>query len=228
MYSPNLSMKPKHLKMSKKWINFLPLYVAYVSLIPACTNKQEQSKQQDSKSITASAAEIKTKYVFVNSWLDDFQNFKTAIDQNDIDKQKTYFNFPVNADTTQIWDAVYDSVSEEKHPATFPSTFTENDFVKHQQAIFNTEFIKSLAQVYTMELSKKSEYMSPKIKVNSDSLYMIANYDKATKTLQLSVNHPGKTDEYGNYESEGEYAVIYFFKVRENKYLLFDKILFAG
>jgi hypothetical protein len=228
MYSPNLPMKPKHLRMSKKWINLLPLYVAYISLIPACTNKPEPSKHQESKSITASAVEIKPKYVVVNSWLDDFQNFKTAIDQNDIDKQKTYFNFPLNADTTQIWFAVYDAVSEEKHPATFPSTFTENDFVKNQQAIFTTEFIKSLAQVNSMELSKKGEYMSPKIQVNNDSLSMIANYDKATETLQLSVAHPGHTDEYGNYESEGEYAVIYFFKVREHKYLLFDKILFAG
>jgi len=57
---------------------------------------------------------------------------------------------------------------------------------------------------------------------------MLADYDKASATLQLSVLYSGDTDENGEGISEDESATIYFFKVLDNKTLKFDKILFAG
>jgi hypothetical protein len=208
------------------WKKVLPFCIAATALLHACNNESTGTKQTV-KSVTATAA-AKPRYEPVVTWLNDFRNFRTAVYQNDIDKQKTYFSFPLNADTTQIWEAVYELVDDRKRPATLPATFTEADFVKHQHTIFTQAFIKSLLKVKSDELFKKGEYTTPEIKDDKESYSMVANYDKAAATLQLTVTYLGGTDEEGNYVSEGEHATIYFFKIEDNKYLKFDKVLFAG
>ncbi|QJD97317.1 hypothetical protein HH214_16295 [Mucilaginibacter robiniae] len=203
----------------------LSLTIAGITLSGACTPDKHKNKQADAKSDTTIRSPAKSPYVTVNTWLDDFRNFRTAVYQNDVQKLKTYFSFPVNADTTQVCNIVYDNADDSKRPETYPGTFTERDFEKHHRAVFTHAFIKSLLKVKSEQLAQKGEYTTPKVK---ESYVMIANYDKANATLQLSVSYSGDTDENGNYVSESEYAVIYFFKVQNNKFLKFDKILFAG
>ncbi|KGE12671.1 hypothetical protein [Sphingobacterium deserti] len=44
----------------------------------------------------------------------------------------------------------------------------------------------------------------------------------------LEFSYAGQQDEQGNDVSEGEYALIYLFKIEEGKSLRFDKMLFTG
>jgi hypothetical protein len=202
------------------------LCLASALFINACTNGEKHSKQKELN--TTKASLDKPQYEVINMWIDDFRNLRTAIYKEDVEKQKAYFNFPLNADTTQVWEAVYDQVDENKRPSTLSATFTEADFEKYRHAIFSKSFMKGLLKVKSKELFQTGEYTTAKINEGKETFSMIAQYDKATTTLQLSLTYPGGTDEEGNYVSEGEYAIIYFFKVEQNKHLKFDKILFAG
>ncbi len=204
------------------------LITAATVLIVACNHDQAKSKKEDTKASTKTSPVAKSTYGEVNTWLDDFKNFRTAVYQNDLAKMKSYFNFPVYADTTQIWTAVYDNIDESKRPQTYPDTFTETDFEKHHQMLFTEAFTKSLLKVKSEVLFKEGEYTTPQIKESDHTYHIIAHYDKATSTLQLSLMYSGGVDENGEEVSEGEYAIIYFFKVESGKYLKFDKILFAG
>jgi hypothetical protein len=197
----------------------------WLLLLQACQNRPAPTQQETAKPNTKSASAA--TYTAVNNWIDDFRNFRTAVYQNDINKQKTYFNFPINADTTQIWDLVYEA-SVNDRPQNLPGTFTEDDFLKHRSTIFTEAFTKGLLKVKSEKITQKDGYTTPKIKDGKGVYYMVASYDKAAKMLLLTLSYPGGTDEDGSYVSEGEYAILYFFKVENNKFLKFEKVLFAG
>jgi hypothetical protein len=203
----------------------IPFCALWLVLLQACQNKPATVNNGSVKPYPKAAAA--SPYTAVNNWIDDFRNFRTAVYQADIDKQKTYFNFPVNADTTQIWDLVYNDDANDR-PQNLPGTFTDKDFLKHRSAIFPSAFIKSLLKVKSEKITQKDGYTTPQIKDGKDVFFMVAYYDKAGATLQLTLSFSGGTDPDGNYVSEGEYAIIYFFKISDNKYLKFDKVLFAG
>jgi len=208
--------------------NTLSIIIAGVVLLSACTNDKAKTKDADVRADTHSKTSDTSEYGVVNNWADDLKNLRTAISQGDVPKMKNYFRFPVVADTTQVWEAIYSNADESKRPQTFPNTFTYADLEKHYGKLFDSAFIKSLQKVKSEKLFQKGEYTTPKIKENNQSYYMIANYDKAANMLQLSVTFSGGAEENGEEVSEGEYAILYFFKVEENKHLKFDKILFAG
>jgi len=210
---------------SKYLLSFAFIIVLFLN---ACVHDKPKSEQVGQTPQAQLGAVAKPQYTEVNTWLDDFDNFKTAIDHEDVEKIKTYFNFPVAAETTQIWVAVYDNVDEDKRPQNFPDTFTEADLEKQHDKLFNSAFVKSLLKINSAHLYKTGEYTTPEIKEGGQSFHMLVQLDKASATLQLSVLYAGGTDENGEEISEGESATIYFFKVIDNKTLKFDKILFAG
>lgn len=207
---------------------FLSCSCVLIILVSACIQNEPQSKKPAPKSNASKTQVLESSYRAVNSWPDDLENFRKAISINDVDKLKTYFSFPVDADTTEVWFAIYDNVEESKRPKVYSNTFTEADFEKHNKSLFNNAFTKTLNKLNGDELYKKGEYTTSKLKENSQNFYMVANYDKATAMLQLSVIFSGELDENGEELSETEHATIYFFKVDANKHLKFDKILFAG
>ncbi|WP_129715652.1 hypothetical protein [Pedobacter sp. SYP-B3415] len=204
----------------------LTLAAALVGLLAACTTDKKPNtsgKPVDSSKTPATQAAAGT-----NAWTKSLQLLAQSADEQNTGKLKAYFNFPVNADTTQIWELVYNSQDEDKRPKELPQIFTEADFETNYKYIFNEDFSTSLLAVNVAELANKGEYTTQKVNGRQDTCFMIAQYDKKASALQLSVSYPGGTDEEGNYVSEGEYAVIYFFKILPNGQLLFDKVLFAG
>ena len=214
-----------------KFINskyLLPFAFVLVLFVNACMHDKPKLNQVSQTAEYQSVAVAKSQYAEVTTWLDDFKNFKTAIDHNDLEKMKTYFNLPMSSETTQIWVAIYDNVDEDKRPQNFPDTFTEADLEKQHDKLFNSAFVKSLLKINSAQLYKTGQYATPEIKEGGQSFHMLVQFDKASATLQLSVLYAGGTDENGEEISEGESATIYFFKVIDNKTLKFDKILFAG
>lgn len=209
-------------------LNTLLSLIAAVVMLGACTHDQAKTRTEKTNAGAQELQASKPTYGEVNTWLDDFKNFRTAVYQKDLVKMKSYFNFSAPADTTQIWEAVYDNMDESKRPRKFPNTFTEADLEKYHQDIFTDDFTKSLLKVKSEILYRKGEYTTPNPKKNDCNCQMFAQYNKATATLQLSVGYSGGVDENGEEVSEGEHATIYFFKIEHGKFLRFDKVLFAG
>ncbi|WP_316850488.1 hypothetical protein [Pedobacter agri] len=205
-----------------KQLIFALVVALFLSACNQINNSDAYEKDTTAKKIS------KSTYTPVTIWIEDFANLREAIYRQDIAKMKAYFNFPVFVDTTQIWQAIYDNMDQSERPHTTPSTFTGEDLEKNYSRLFNEDFVKSLLKVNTGPLYKDGEFTTPKT-VNKDrSFYMLAQYDKATKSIQLSLIYSGWKDENGVDMSEGESATIYFFKVTNTNHLIFEKILFAG
>lgn len=204
------------------------LSLCVLIVLNSCVQNKPEAKEADKISENKLKVAAEQSYATVNNWLDDFKNFRTSVYQKDVEKMKAYFNFPVVADTTQIWVAVNDNIDETKRPQNYPATFTGKDLGKYHDKLFNEAFVKTILKVKTQQLYQNGEYTTPSIKYGDQKICMIANYDKPTATLQLSVTYSGSTAEDGDDISESESATVYFFKVTDEKYLKFDKILFAG
>ena len=196
--------------------------------LSSCVRKSNQERQSTNQPEAKIEGKTEAGYGLTNTWIDDLKNLRTAVSKGDLEKMKTYFNFPLVDDTTQIWSAVYDGVEEDKKPKEYKEIFTEDDFKDHCTSLFNAPFIKSIGRVDLDKLYKTNESVTDDIKGKLESYHMVANFDKPTAMLQLSVVFSGELDEKGNAISETEHAIIYFFKINDDKYLKFDKILFAG
>jgi len=201
---------------------------AIMILLSSCVGKSSKERQSTNQPEAKIEGKTEVGYALTNTWIDDLENLRTAVSKGDLEKMKTYFNFPLVNDTTQIWSAVYDGVEEDKRPKVYKELFTEDDFKDQYTSLFNEPFIKTIRRVDLDKLYKTKECVTDEIKGKLESYHMVANFDKLTAMLQLSVVFAGELDEEGNAISETEHAIIYFFKINDDKYLKFDKILFAG
>ncbi|MFC4210952.1 hypothetical protein ACFOWA_07155 [Pedobacter lithocola] len=206
----------------------LLLFVATIILLPSCIEKPKKVDESISTSKTAAIKKTISNYSLVNSWIDDLQNFRTAVSASDLEKMSTYFDFPIVNDTTQIWTAVYEGIEENKRPKEYKKFFTKEDLKEYHTLLFNEIFIKSLNKVKLEQLYKQNEFTTQNIKIGTSNYYVFASFDKTKSMLQVSIMFSGELDEEGNGISETESAIIYFFKIKDDKYLKFDKILFAG
>lgn len=196
--------------------------------IGACSEAGNNNSRSNSESTSKPISAPAPKNVTGPGWAKNLRDLQSAFAKQDATKLKTYFSFPINADTTQVWEAIYDQISQAERPNTFPSTFTERDFDRHYKTLFSNDLVTAIADLNVDELVEKGEYTTPKYKKGGSEFYLIASLKRSASMLQLTVSYPGPTDENGNYVSEGEYAVIYFFKMVGRQRLQFDKVLFAG
>ncbi|MCX3264864.1 hypothetical protein [Pedobacter agri] len=204
------------------------LLVAFLAtlLLNSC-NEHKDNSHSTEKDATTKKASMPTPTNVV-TYIDDFESFRDAIHKQDVAKMKTFFKFPVFADTAQIWEAIYDNMDQGKRQEITPHTFTGEDLEKNHRYLFNDGFVKSLLNVDAEQLYKHGEFTTPKTIIQDRGVHMIANYDRKTSSLQLSLMFSGWKDENGEDMSEGESATIYFFKITKTNHLVFDKILFAG
>ncbi len=200
-----------------------------LSLSVLCCNPQNNSTD---KSLTDSTAQLSSTAATTNdvtvNWIDAFQEFSTAIAVKDLAKQKSFFVFPIDADSTQIWYAVYDKMPENEWPSPLPSTFSEADYDKYHSNLFPEDFQNGLPKVKIDSLLKDGEYTTPMINDGKIPYYLAVHFDETSQMLQFTLSYSGGVDEQGDYVSEGEYALIYLFKFEDGKTLRFDKMLFAG
>ena len=216
------------------------LIVISLTALLSCKNKskheikerKDSTKVVVSDSVTATpGSSVDSRYISVNTWIDDFKNLRQAIFLNDKEKLKTYFNFPVGDEN---WGYLVDFSESErkarKGKYANPDLLYEADFDRYYKRIFDDDLAKAMMKIKTDDLFEKHLAESPDFNTGDFIFKLIVNYDQEDKTtlhLNLSYNN-NSVDENGEPVSEGEYNKIYIFEVEAGKRLIFQKVAFAG
>ncbi len=209
--------------------------VIVLAITSACNSTGKQTKSDTSRNPdktqaagSANLAGTIKQYPEVNTWLDDFRNFRNAVNDKDIPKLKSYFNLPLNADSTQIWYAIFDTDAELKKVQNGPGLFSERDFERYRSKLFRPAFVRSLLRIKSAKLFDKGENNSPEFNDKDGHYYMIVTFNKDSQTLSINLAYLNGNDENGDYVSEGEHNIIYDFDIIDHKYLRFKRVMIAG
>ena len=199
-----------------------------------CKNKSVQkvdgksdSNPQDSVEVSKAEPESVTTF----NWIDDFEDFRQAVYTKDKAKLKTYFNFPVGDES---WGSLIPFSAEESKSRAAkyanPDLFYEEDFDQYFDRIFDADFVKSIMKIKATDLNKEKLAQTPEFKGDDFNFKMIAIYNGDDKPiLQLNLSYTNNAvDENGEQVSEGEYNVIYIFRIINGKKLVFNRKVFAG
>lgn len=206
------------------------------TLLLACNNTLQKAKNE-TPSPTAASLDTTTivgeeNYAGVDTWLDDFKNFRQAVYLKDIRKLKTYFDFPVKDDGATIWHLCNLTEAEmqaRKNRVADPELFYEQDLEQYYSKIFNADFVKTLLKVKSAKLYETHSNETPEFKTADHIYKLIAEYNSTDKVLSLNLAYANNAkDDEGNPVSEGEYNVIYSFKIVDGKRLKFSRIDIAG
>lgn len=216
------------------------LIVIALTVLLSCRNKSkhEVKEQKDSAkvivsdSVTATPeSKLNSKYISVNTWIDDFKNLRQAIFLKDKEKLKTYFNFPIGDEN---WGYLVDFSESErkarKGKYANPDLLYEADFDRYYKSVFDDDLAKAIMKIKADDLFEKHLAESPDFNADDFNFKLIVNYvqeDKTTLHLNLSYNN-NSVDENGEPVSEGEHNKIYIFEVEDGKRLIFQKVAFAG
>ena len=187
-------------------------------------NKKEASTPAAQSSVTDPNAPARD----TTKWIDNFRTLRDAIYQNNKEKVKQFFDFPVKDEQNGIWNLVY--TMDEKKIGSLPEStpFTEKDFDKYFASIFPKRFINSLLKVKSEELWKTGNTETKGITEGNTTYSMSANFDKSDNVLTLGLNSrsPFKTDD-GEMDA-AEFSEIYQFTVLSNGKIKFMRVTFAG
>ena len=172
------------------------------------------------------------KYVEVQSWMDDFRNFRMAIYNDDLPKLGTYFNFPFNDQGKSILGLcnIPDSDwAERKKQFNNPDLFYQEDLAKYYKNIFDKNFTALLLKVKSDQLFSKQHLQTKIIEDNDGAYQLFVDYSEVenTLTLNFAISNNFK-DDNGNYVSEGEHNIIYHFKIINDKKLILVRVDIAG
>jgi len=210
------------------------LIILFAAGIYSCGNNPSATGQATTESVADKAADsITNKQDTLNAlWINDFRDFRNAVYQDDVNKLKIYFKFPVLNPYNEIWSVVLaDSTdifgevgSDTLHP------FTENDFVKYHKKLFTKEFVSGILKIKSDELLKRKESSTDILDSDSTTNYsMSATVDTTDNTLRLIILfNTGYKDENGKFEKEGESSINYNFLIQSDGHLLFKEIRIAG
>ncbi|WP_406825981.1 hypothetical protein [Pedobacter sp. KACC 23697] len=215
-------MKPPHLMLA-------------LILLSACNNTPKKTENKSASQTTIKDTTVVPQAkndVEVKTWSDDFKNFRDAVYSKNLKKLKTYFDFPVADDGASIWSLCHLTESEikaRKNKFKNPDLFYEQDLEQYYSRIFNADFVKTLQKIKSDKLYETYYNETPAI-VTVDTKYkLIAEYNATGAVLSLNLAYTNNAkDEEGNEVSEGEYNIIYSFKVIDGKYLKFKRIDIAG
>src|SRR5436190_17634094 len=107
------------------------------------------------------------------NWVTSFKEFRNAVYQNDRNKVKQFINFPIMNENNEIWYLVYGS--DEKLISKIPNPikpFTEKDFDKYYEKIFESKFINTILKIKTDELYKSKYFETIEFKEDSTTYKM--------------------------------------------------------
>lgn len=202
------------------------LIILLAAVIYSCGNKSPGNTPQPTADSTTHKADTLN-----SSWINNFRELRNAVYQNDVNKIKTYFNFPVLNYGNEIWSVVLtdstDIFTGFNRDTIVP--FTEKDFTKYYKKLFTKEFINGILKIKSDELFKTNSASTESFNSDSVTTYtMIASVNKENNTLNLvlSFNTPIE-DEDGNVDP-GEAGIGYTFTIQSDGHLIFKEIRIAG
>jgi hypothetical protein len=162
------------------------------------------------------------------NWIESFNEFRTALYQNDKTRLKSFFKFPVLDENNEIWYLI-----EDEHQLTFVKgqikPLTETDFNSYYFKIFDQYFTNSILKIKTKELFDKGKYETIMLTDENISYNISATFDKELKQLILNFYTEEKfeIDNTGEYE-KAEFSKIYYFDILPNNKIQFKKVRLAG
>ena len=203
-----------------------------INTLSACHDPQKTGQKATAtveKEVVSAIDTVNVKVENTSStWIDDFKSFRDAAYYNDVNKLKSYFNFPVNIDSSQLFIGVAQSDAAAQEAIRNLKFFTEADLKRYHKNLFHPAFMKSLLKVKSAELFKTGESSSPKFSDKDGDYQMYVTYNVDNHTLTLNLAYSNGADENGEHISEGEYNLIYEFDVLDDKYIRFKKVEMAG
>ncbi|PSL34941.1 hypothetical protein [Chitinophaga ginsengisoli] len=158
-------------------------------------------------------------------WVYNFRQFRDAVYQGNKAKARVFVDLPISEESNHIWILAYggESVGGKAKP------FTEADFYKYFNKIFDKAFIKCLLKIKTEELYKTGDCTTIGFvdSLASKSYGMSARWDKESNTLTLNLGSRTIFKE-GEEEWVGEFAVIYIFEITKKGHIRFKSVGLAG
>lgn len=210
--------------------SLMALFVSCQQTDPSAKKISDSTEKQIDTSTAVHTKPDQNKYIEVKSWLDDFKNFRMALYHQDTAKMKTYFSFPIKDENRELWDIIAGMKGESaEHQKSHPGDeFTEQDFNANYKQIFTPQFLPGMLKIKSEKLYTTGKAETTLMSDDNRSYRAIARFDEESQQLALSINFYNGYDEKGNYVSEGEYSVIYIFKIIDHKKMLFDRLITAG
>ena len=188
-------------------------------------NKSTNSLEKDAESDDLRCVEVDT-------WMDDFRNFRMAIYNNDVAKLETFFNFPFDDKGNSILSLCNISESdwaERKKQYKNADLFYEADLANYYKKIFDKNFTALILKIKSDKLFSKQHLQTKIIEDNDGAYQLFVDYSEVenTLTLNLAIDNNFK-DENGDNVSEGEHNIIYRFKIIDDKKLKLERIDVVG
>lgn len=196
-------------------------FVCSIAISISCTNSTQNKAKQESKTHQdENSTLIERQNPDSNTWKKSFQEFANAILEDDREKVKSFFDFPIRSKGNEIW-FVADSKFVMEMNQTDIVPFSETDFDKYYSSIFAIDFRKTLQKLNFEEFFLKEKASSPEIEVIEDSKSKLyASYNNTLKKLTLTLTTIIKTKR----EHDTEYNIFYEFDLLKDQKFKFMQV----
>ncbi len=198
----------------------LILYIISLAIISCNTNSNTPAAKQDTAETTkltniqegpAAPTPVITPLTSEEkaSTIASFREFRDAVYHHDKEKVKTFIDFPITAENNEVWYLVQDNIDQTADAMSRP--FTEVDFDKYFNKVFDKSFINSILKIKADSLFG-GNVSSPDF-LEGDTLMYNMNvrfnpYDH-THTIDVSMYY----ETYDRGEGKTESSTIYRFDI---------------
>ena len=199
-----------------------PIYlICGIVISISCSNStQNQAKQESKPNQDENGTLIERQNPDSNAWEKSFREFSNAILENDRERVKSFFDFPIRSKGNEIW-FLADSKFVMEMNSTDIVPFTEADFDEYYHSIFSTDFIKTLQKLSLEEFFLNEKASSPEIEVVKDSKSkLFASYNNTLKKLTLTLSAIIKTKG----EHDTGFSVFYEFDLLKDQKIKFKQV----
>lgn len=204
----------------------LIIFCAILVLFTFCKNENQQTLNS-----AETIANIDTTVSLSNKnpdWITQFKQLRQAIYQSDTLVLKSFFDFPIIADSSNyIWMLAYNFNEKriEELSADQVKPFTETDFMRYCKNLFPNTTKQSLLSIKSDSLAINKSAESYKEYTEKGYAYTASvSFDEDTQELSIGIlSHGIQKDNF-----DGEGAIFYIFKWTKDARLKFNKVMLAG
>ncbi len=196
-------------------------FVCSIVISISCSNSTQNKAKQESKiHQDENSTSTESQNPDSSTWEKNFQEFVNAILEDDREKVKSFFDFPIRSKGNEIWwiaDTRFVMEMDQKNIVPF----TEDDFDKYYSSIFLIDFRKTLEKLSLGEFFLKEKASSPKMEIVKDSKSILhATFEKTKQKLTLNLS----TTINVKGQSNTEFSIYYEFDILKDQKLRFKDV----